>query len=105
MNNYVASIAEAPDGAIWFGTAVGVSRFDGRSWIHYSTENGLPGHLVTHVHTDRNGVVWAASGEGYTIFSDPWLARLENGVWETFELPGRRTKVRQMMNEGVGGCM
>ena len=74
MVNYVASVAEAPDGAVWFGTAAGVSRFDGRAWTHYSTENGLPGFLVSHIHIDEAGDVWAASGEGYPTFTEPWLA-------------------------------
>ena len=103
MVNYVASIVEAPDGAIWFGTAIGVSRFDGRSWTHHTPENGLPGFLVSHVHVDEEGSVWAASGEGYPTFTDPWLARLKDGVWESFKLPGQRTAVRQMTNVRTGG--
>jgi serine phosphatase RsbU (regulator of sigma subunit)/ligand-binding sensor domain-containing protein len=98
MVNYVSSVAEAPDGSVWFGTAAGVSRFDGRTWKHYTTKEGLPGFLVTHVHVDPNGDVWAASGDGYPTFTQHWLARLRNGNWEEFELPGQRTSVRQFLS-------
>lgn len=98
MVNYVASIAQAPDGTVWFGTAAGVSQFDGRSWTHYTKESGLPGFLVTHVHIGPDGDVWAASGEGYPTFAPPWLARLREGRWEEVQLPERRMSVRQFLN-------
>ena len=100
MVNYVASIAHARDGSVWFGTAAGVSRFDGRSWVHHTTDDGLPGFLVTHVHVDDDGTVWAASGEGYPTIARPWLARYTNGVWTELELPERRMSVRQFLSVG-----
>lgn len=102
MHNYVASIAEAPDGSVWFATASGVSRFDGRIWTHFTLESGLPGFLVTDIHVDEQGTVWAASGEGYPTFTQPWMARFRDGTWESIELPGPRMLVRQLLETPEG---
>ncbi len=37
---WVSAIAVAPDGAVWFGTEGGVSRFDGKKWTTYRVADG-----------------------------------------------------------------
>jgi sugar lactone lactonase YvrE len=41
--NSINSIAVAPDGALWFGTDSGVSRFDGKGWTTYTAADRRPG--------------------------------------------------------------
>ena len=41
-DNEVRSIFQDRDGAIWVGTAEGVSRFDGRAWLPQALPSGLP---------------------------------------------------------------
>lgn len=52
-------------GYIWVGTAGGVSRFDGRNFQNYSTENGLIDNTVKEIVVKGN-TVWIASQYGIT---------------------------------------
>ena len=64
-HNIVTSIAQTPDGALWFGTFDGISRYDGRNWQTFGRGEGLPGDLVWDLEAQPNGVVWAAIGGGF----------------------------------------
>ncbi len=104
LHNFVTSIAEAPDGAIWFGGAYGVSRYDGVEWTHHTEANGLPGALVTHLMIDSNGRPWAASGEGFRGFRQGWVAYRQDDRWVPVTLGGdrRRPLVGELFT--VGGA-
>lgn len=52
-------------GYVWIGTAGGVSRFDGKDFQNYSTENGLIDNTVKEIEI-RGSVVWIASQYGIT---------------------------------------
>jgi len=56
--NVVYSIAQAPDGALWFGTNHGLSRYDGIRWMNYTKADGLIGDDVYAVAVDPDHVVW-----------------------------------------------
>ncbi len=53
------------DGYIWVGTAGGVSRFDGESFVNFSTENGLIDNTVKKIVVYGENV-WIASQYGVT---------------------------------------
>jgi signal transduction histidine kinase/DNA-binding response OmpR family regulator/ligand-binding sensor domain-containing protein/protocatechuate 3,4-dioxygenase beta subunit len=55
---------EAADGAMWFGTSDGVSRFDGRDFFNLTRDDGLPGKWVTAIAGHTNGVMWFGTDEG-----------------------------------------
>ncbi|MEW6160371.1 MAG: two-component regulator propeller domain-containing protein, partial [Verrucomicrobiota bacterium] len=63
------SLAKAPDGALWCASAAndGISRFDGREFETFSTEEGISG-AVRDICVDREGVVWLATIRGLTRF-------------------------------------
>jgi ligand-binding sensor domain-containing protein len=47
---------------IWAGSAGdGLFLFDGRSWQHFSTANGLPTNFIQSIYVDRLGGVWIAA--------------------------------------------
>jgi ligand-binding sensor domain-containing protein len=56
--NVVYSIAQGPDGALWFGTNHGLSRYDGTRWINYAKADGLKGDDVYAVAVDPDHMVW-----------------------------------------------
>jgi len=72
----VRAIAETPDGALWIGTAVGLSRLDpvdGRV-VNYSAESGLPEGVIYAVVPDDTGNIWVSSNRGIARF-DPEQGR------------------------------
>jgi len=73
-NNQVWSIHSDTDGILWFGTGSGVSRYDGKRFINFTTEDGLAGNIIRAIHSDPDGVLWFGSG-GWRL----GLSRLEGG--------------------------
>jgi signal transduction histidine kinase len=47
------------NGFLWVATDNGISRFDGKRFINYSTKNGLPSNDVIQVFKQNDGTVWA----------------------------------------------
>ena len=63
--NYVLAIAIDRKGRKWFGTwGAGLSRFDGRSWVTYTTADGLGGNYIHALGIDREGLLWAGTDGG-----------------------------------------
>ncbi len=74
--NYVLAIVTDRDGAKWIGTwGAGLSRFDGRTWTTYTTQNGLGGNFVHALAIDGQGTLWAATDGG--------VSYLKGGRWNT----------------------
>jgi ligand-binding sensor domain-containing protein len=62
--NIVFSMARDQDGAWWFGTNKGVSRYDGKHWLTLSRGDGLFGDSVYAVAVAPDGDVWAGTKQG-----------------------------------------
>ena len=54
----MVSILEASDGSLWFGTEVGVSRYDGANWYSLTQEDGLAGNDVYSILEASDGSLW-----------------------------------------------
>jgi len=59
-DDYVTTIRQAPDGAMWFGTTQGASRLDVTTgqWWTLDTEEGLPEPRVNAIAIMQSGEVW-----------------------------------------------
>lgn len=67
--NYVMSLVIDDDDNKWFGTwGSGLSRFDGKQWKTYTTEDGLAGNFVFSLAIDNNGILWAGTEKGVSRF-------------------------------------
>jgi ligand-binding sensor domain-containing protein len=86
-HNVVTSVAQTPDGAMWFATFDGISRYDGRTWQTFTTQSGLPSNMVWDLAVEANGVVWAAMGGGFTNDVKQAIARYANGKWQGLDTP------------------
>jgi len=64
-NNIGANIIQDKKGNLWFGTGGGgVTKYDGRSFTHYSTAQGLSSESVEYVLEDKKGNLWFGTGNG-----------------------------------------
>ena len=66
--NHIWKIAFAPDGAVWFATSSGASRFDGQEFQNFSPSDGLLDSDIYTVFVERNGDVWFGSKRGVTRY-------------------------------------
>lgn len=65
--NYVVSLEVDSQGSVWAGTwGGGLSRFDGKRWVNYTTAEGLPGNHVFMLHKDGSGKLWIGTNNGLT---------------------------------------
>jgi signal transduction histidine kinase/DNA-binding response OmpR family regulator/ligand-binding sensor domain-containing protein len=67
------SMAEAPDGTMWFGVKNGVFSYDGLAWVHHTEEGGLDGSAVTSIQPSQDGSVYATTSAGiFRYQGDGW---------------------------------
>jgi ligand-binding sensor domain-containing protein len=79
--NYVADVAQAPDGSLWFATLGGVSHLAGGGWTTYTFAHGLADEAVQSIAVTEDGTVWAGTTEG--------ISRFDGASWKT-HFPGDR---------------
>jgi PAS domain S-box-containing protein len=65
-SDIVNSVHRAPDGAMWFGTQAGASRFDGLRFQTWNKASGLPSDNVYLVLIETNQTGWFGTYEGLT---------------------------------------
>jgi len=63
-SNYIYSVFQDSKGYIWVSSDVGVSRFDGQSFVHYNSSHGMPDNEVFSLCEDRAGRIWFATLNG-----------------------------------------
>jgi len=63
-DNTIRAIHQDARGYIWFGTADGVSRFDGYRFASFGVRDGLPNAFVNAIAEDAAGNVWVATNGG-----------------------------------------
>jgi len=70
VQSNVTGVLQDTAGFYWISTAGGVSRFDGRNFKNFTTENGLPDNNVTAMFYDHNHVIWVGHETGALSFFD-----------------------------------
>jgi ligand-binding sensor domain-containing protein/signal transduction histidine kinase len=75
-NSTVYTIVQDHRGFLWFGTAAGVTRFDGVSSQHYGIADGLENEYVTTLTQYRDSIVFAGTwGNGVYYFTNGRFSR------------------------------
>src|SRR3984893_17660089 len=64
----VICIRRDSHGYLWFGTAEGLSIFDGYQFTNFTVADGLPNRAVTDVLETRHGEYWIATYSGLCRF-------------------------------------
>ncbi|MCB0636838.1 MAG: hypothetical protein KDC54_09495, partial [Lewinella sp.] len=72
LSNAIYVIHESPEGVLWLGTAVSLTRFDPATgqWHNYTMEDGLAGETVCGILPDDRGALWVSTYNGLSYF-DP----------------------------------
>jgi hypothetical protein len=90
----VYGLIQDSKGYMWFGTDMGVSRYNGYEFKNYSTENGLPDNTVLGFYEDSKQRVWFRSLSGKlsyfqndSIYTIPCNAELEKLIQFTGDVP------------------
>jgi ligand-binding sensor domain-containing protein len=54
----IKDIVQDKKGYLWFATAEGLTRFDGKDFNHYSKKDGLSGTFISKMFLDSQGNLW-----------------------------------------------
>lgn len=108
-HNVVTAVVQTPDGAMWFATLGGVSRYDGRSWKKFGVEDGLPGNAVQDLVAAPDGALWAAVRRGFDRQTRQGLAYFFGEEWRGIDTPEEfrgRGGLRQILGlDGGRACL
>ncbi len=75
-NHYIADIAVAPDGSIWFAVdTAGAVQYDGQNWTVYNSDNSdILDNSVRSIAITTDGAVWFGHTTGLTYFDgENWI--------------------------------
>ncbi len=57
----IYTIMQDSKGYIWFGTDIGLSKYDGYRFVNYTIKDGLPSNDILELGEDGNGRIWMMS--------------------------------------------
>jgi len=60
----IRAIHEDADGFLWFGSDVGVFRYDGQNFVNFGTKEGLASNIVYAIDSDSDGFLWFGAEGG-----------------------------------------
>jgi len=73
---YIRRIFKDRDGNFWFGTQLdGVCRYDGKSLVFFTTNEGFSGNAVRGIVQDESGNLWFATDGGVCRYDGKTFAR------------------------------
>lgn len=102
-------------GYLWLATDAGICRYNGVSFVTYTTLNGLPDNTVFHIREDSEGKIWVQTFTGeIAYFRDNrfWEIPANNGLMQLFG-NGQKTQYTFFVDEQdnivvgglyIGGC-
>ena len=85
LDNCIFVIYQAKDGTYWFGSdKQGVYHYDGKSFVHFTTQHGLRGNSIRSIQEDRWGNIFVGSNGGVSRFDGKTFRALDaadGGQW------------------------
>ncbi|MBN1119339.1 MAG: hypothetical protein JXA77_19165 [Bacteroidales bacterium] len=69
-SQWITSVTEDDEGAIWVGTNKGVVKLTESNIITFNRKNGLPSNYVLNLFKDSKGNIWAGTNKGAAKLTD-----------------------------------
>ncbi|MBL0315373.1 MAG: hypothetical protein IPP69_06155 [Flavobacteriales bacterium] len=79
--NSAYHILQDNQGYMWFSTSAGVSKFDGKNFVNYGLEHGLPDLEVLKLYQDRSGKIWCLCLNGSVCYFE------NNKIYNSSNIP------------------
>jgi len=76
----VLSIFQDCDGLMWFGTAGGLVRYNGRQMKKYDATDGLSGNVIFAIDQDQTHAMYLGMNNGVSMIKGSQIENIANGV-------------------------
>lgn len=80
VENTVKCTFQDKSGDLWIGGSNGISRFDGKRFLHYGSQQGLPGKEVFDITQDDQGILWFGLDTGLAKFDGETFTLYQSGL-------------------------
>ena len=67
--NTITYIMQDSDGYLWFGTQLGVSKFDGKEFQNFKISDGLANNYILTIFEDSRDDIWIGTREGVSKYN------------------------------------
>ena len=92
-SSYIWDIFEDQSGNMWFATdGGGVTRYDGKTFLHYTEDQGLVSNYVRRIIQDKNGNLWFGTINGISKYDGVTFTNFDrksglkhNSIWWMME--------------------
>ncbi|HLO39042.1 MAG TPA: two-component regulator propeller domain-containing protein, partial [Lacibacter sp.] len=104
--SYIYAVLQDSKGNLWFGTdGMGITKYDGVHFYHYTEKEGLAGKVVTSVIEDKQGNIWIATYTGISKFDGTYFTNFtpEQGLTNNWILHICEDKKGNLWFSSVGG--
>lgn len=97
LTDFVECVKADVNDNVWFGTSIGVQKFDGSNWVSYTTADGLVNDNVKVISSASNGDVWVGTDFGASHF--------DGSSWTTYDNTNglNSTQVKSIDEDANGG--
>lgn len=69
--NYIVALLVDNDGSVWAGTwGGGLAHFDGKTWVNFTTQDGLPANHIFSLHRGSSGKLMVGTSNGLAVRDD-----------------------------------
>lgn len=70
VDDFVNSIAKAPNGNLWIGTQKGISQYDGKTFLNFtSSDVKMLENSVRCIFVDKSNIVWIGTTDGLIFYN------------------------------------
>jgi ligand-binding sensor domain-containing protein len=77
----IRAILQDSKGNYWLGSHnEGVSRYDGKSFGYFTTNDGLSDNQIRSIQEDRNGIIWMGTAKGVCSFNGEKITKYRTEV-------------------------
>ncbi len=88
-NIWIRCVKKAPDGSMWIGTDLGVTRYDGKTWSLRHSRRWLLNDKVRDISFDQKGNAWIATASGVSAIKKKEMT-LEQKANYYYDIMSRR---------------
>ncbi|MDN5280723.1 MAG: hypothetical protein PWR01_4688, partial [Clostridiales bacterium] len=109
VSDYITCVCiDEKAGRVWLGTNEGLSscNLEGKEWMRFQTQDGLPNNVIRDIAIDRNGHLWVGTPSGIAQFDgEAWKIHNDKNGLQQSSVHSLKVKGDSIWVGTVGGTV